>query len=110
MKAKLMALFLAAGLGVTGIAMTAQAAEVGARAVNACEHDMFVKRTDVDEAINWGGGRHYVVYRVTYQCRECDYEEVKYEGGYEPHDYEQIYFDDGRVKSYCTVCDESYFW
>lgn len=111
MRTKLMALLLAAGLGVTGVAMTAQAAEAGTRAENECAHSKeFLKRTDVMEAINMNDGRHYVTYRRTYFCPDCGLNEVKWETIYELHDYEQIYYADGSVQSYCTVCDESYYW
>ncbi len=111
MKTKLMAVLLAAGLGVTGIAMTAQAAEAGIRAVNGCAHtDMIFKRKVVVKAINWNGNQHYVEYKITYFCPECTSDIVEGEATYEPHDFEQIYYDDGRVLSYCTVCDESFYW
>ncbi len=111
MKAKLMAVLLAVGLGVTGVAATAQAAEAGTQAASECEHSK--KRyefTNVKTVINWDGYRHYVEYEITYFCEDCLSDVVECEATYEPHDYEQIYYDDGRVLSYCTVCDDRYYW
>lgn len=111
MKTKLMALLLAVCLGVTGVAATVQAAEIGTEEDNECAHtNKLYERTDVVEAINWGGGRHYVVYRISYFCPDCDKDVENCYATYESHDYEQIYYDDGRVKSYCTICDEYYYW
>lgn len=111
MKAKLMALLLAAGLGVTGVAMTAQAAEAGMGAVNECAHSgkQYI-RTDVVESRIWSADRHYVVYRTTYFCSVCKSHVEEYETTYEPHEYEQIYYDDGSVESYCTVCNYHCNW
>lgn len=111
MKAKLMAVLLAAGLGVTGVAMTAQAAEAGIRAVNGCAHTgEVVVFTEVEEAVNWGD-KHYVEYKYTYYCSDCkSVVLIDEKGTYEPHDYEEIYFDNGNVMSYCTVCDDRFFW
>lgn len=111
MKVKLIALLLAAGLGVTGIAMTAQAAEAGTRAVNECAHsEKQYVRTDVVESSIWSADRHYVVYKRTYFCPDCKSHVEEYEATYESHEYEQIYYADGRVLSYCTICDYHYFW
>lgn len=111
MKAKLMALLLAAGLGVTGVAMTAQAAEAGMGAVNECAHSgKLLKRVDVIVAENLHNGRHSVTYMRTYFCPECQSDVQKAYSTHEPHEYEQIYFDDGRVMSYCIICDDCCFW
>lgn len=111
MKAKIMALMMAAGLGMTGIAMTAQAADAGARAASGCAHTgEVVVFTEVETAVNCGN-QHYVEYKYTYYCSDCKSEiGVDGKGTYEPHDYEQIYFDNGSIMSYCTVCDDRYFW
>lgn len=111
MKAKLMALLLAAGLGVTGIAMTAQAAEAGMGVVNECAHSgKILKRTDVIAAGNLHNGRHWVTYVETYFCPECLSDVEKSYTTHEPHEYEQIYYDDGRVMSYCIICDDYCYW
>lgn len=109
MKAKLMALVLAAGLGITGIAATAQAAE--AKALNTCAHTgQIAVFTEILEAVSWGED-HYVERKYTYYCSVCESEiSIDYDATYEPHDYEQIYFENGSVMSYCTVCDVRYFW
>ncbi len=109
MKTKLMAFILAAGLGIAAITAQAKAAE-GKESENSCAHSMIVKFTSIENAVNIDGTRHYVEYKITYICVDCEIEVVDYEGGYEPHDYEQIYFDNGKIMSYCTVCDDRYFW
>ena len=110
MKKKLMAVLLAAGLGVTGIAGTAQAAEEGTQSKNGCAHSQILKFIDVEQKSNWGNPGHYVIYKITYTCPDCEMEEVEYENMLEPHDYEQIYFDNGKVMSYCTVCGDHFYW
>ncbi len=110
MKAKLMAVLLAVGLGVTGVAATAQAAEAGTQAANACEHSETIEFTS-EEAINYDGNRHYVTYKTEYYCAECGVlVDETWRGAYEPHDYEQVYLGNGQVLSRCTVCGDSYVW
>lgn len=110
MKAKLMAVLLAVGLGVTGIAGTAQAAEEGTQSKNGCAHSYVVKLSRAEQVTNWGNPGHYITYRVTYVCTDCELEEIRHENALEPHDYEQVYFDNGKVMSYCTVCDDYFIW
>ncbi len=109
MKRKLMALVLAAGLAAAGTAV--QAAEADTKASNGCSHPEFIRFTDLKTIVNWDGTRHYLEYEVRHICIECEQLVYSgYEGNYEPHDYEQIYFDNGKVMSYCTVCDDYFFW
>ena len=115
MKAKLMALILAAGLGITGIAMTTQAAQAaGANTTAACKHETlhyfesFIKATYHDP-IN-----HTSTYLTGYRCSEypsCSYTAmVKTEERLEWHDYEQTYYHDGSVMSTCLDCHDTYYW
>lgn len=105
MKAKLMAVLLAVGLGVTGLAATAQAAENDTRAVNGCEHEyeksepIFIAPSDYNETY------HILRYKVYYTCRKCGSQHDEEEIEFEIHDYENVYDDYGHmIFSYCTGC------
>ena len=103
MKAKLMALLLAVGLGVAGVAATVQAAEVGTHAVTGCAH-VYKKVSVFRGATDYNNMYHKSRYDVTFQCEHCpDYYE-SYEEVFEIHDYENIYLDNGRIVSICNGC------
>ena len=109
MKKKLMAFILAAGLGITAI--TAQATEANVNLDIGCVHKHVTVITRVKETINWNGNCHYIVYETQYCCPDCrKVIDTEYEATYEPHNYEQIYYDNGAVLSYCTDCDDSFYW
>lgn len=109
MKTKIMALILAVGLGVTGVAVTAQAAEKA----DTCTHSLIKREEWLKSAVYWNGDSHKAAYGATYSCVTCgkvlEIVEI-YEERMEPHDYEQTYFGDGRVMSYCNGCGYYYFW
>lgn len=109
MKAKLMALLLAAGLGVTGVAMTAQAAEAGTRETDECAHDIIASNVINERAVPYDYRRHALCKTVKYYCSKCDGYEVEIIVGYEDHDYENVYDDLGHmILSYCTACGGIY--
>lgn len=106
MKAKLMALMLAVGLGVTGVAVTAQAAE----RESACSHLTEVRISEFDHADFCNPEGHYSTYNITIKCGDCGYVKREYtEYKFEWHDYESIFLDNGRVKLECTYCHDSYY-
>ena len=112
MKAKLMALILAAGLGITGIAMTTQAAQAaGANTTDTCKHETLYLNETFLNARYHDGTTHWSTYLLTYRCSFChDTIFTKTEERLEWHDYEQMYFQDGSVRSTCTGCKDSYDW
>lgn len=109
MKTKIMALILAVGLGVTGVAVTAQAAEKA----DTCTHSTEKRVENFAGADYWNGNLHMAAYSITIYCGECGVF-LRNESGLverlEPHDYEQIYFQDGSVMSYCTGCKDQFYW
>lgn len=113
MKTKLMAFILAAGLGITGIAVTAQAQAAGAKAEEPCRHETLHYFSEFQRAVYYDPTYHISVYFTGYKCSNdsCSYiampEEKEY---YERHDYEQTYYPDGKVKSECLGCHDSYYW
>ena len=110
MKAKLMALILAAGLSITGIAMTTQAA--GANTTDTCKHKTLYLKEHFEGATYYNGIYNWVTYSKWYYCSNsnCSYSIlVDSYGTLELHNYEQIYYRDGRVQSICTDCGDSYF-
>lgn len=104
-----MALLLAAGLGVTGVAMTAQAAEAGTREANGCSRDIIASTVTGERAVNYDYKYHALFKTVRYYCSKCKGYEVEILVGYEDHDYENVYDDLGHmILSYCTVCGDTY--
>lgn len=109
-KNTILAAALAVGLGVTGFSMMAQAAEAGTQAVTCSHSGEIIGLTKVTDTVNCGQD-HYIEYETTYVCTDCGNPiKVEYETVYEPHDYEQIYLENGKVMSYCTVCGDNYIW
>lgn len=117
MKTKFMAFILAAGLGITGIAVTAQAAEPEPtptptpKPEDPCRHETMQYFENFQRAVYYSPTYHISVYLTGYICSNCSYytmiEEKEY---YEQHDYEQTYYSDGTVKSECLGCHDSYIW
>ena len=108
MKAKIIALVLAVGLGMAGIAATAQAAT---EAASECTHPNRTRGTVIKESRNYYNPTfHQIVYIVKYSCKDCKDTFDVWEEELERHDYEQTYYDDGSVYSRCTGCDDAYFW
>ena len=106
MKTKVMAMAMAAVLGAAGAAATAQAARTAAEE---CQH--------VHSSLIWSGQhgefydrqKHILFHDEKYYCYDCDKEYTISEmAGFEDHDYEQIYYEDGTGLTYCTGCDDSY--
>ena len=105
MKAKLMAVLLAVGLGVTGLAATAQAAENDTRAVNGCEHEYEKLKPIFQGTSDYNEKYHIIYYSVDYLCTKCGHVDTKDEIEYEIHDYENVYDNYGyMIYSYCIVC------
>lgn len=101
---------LAVGLGAAGIAVTAQAAT---EAASECTHPNRTRGTVISEKRYYYNHQlHQIIYIVQYVCNDpnCCKTFTVWEEELERHDYEQIYYDDGRVYSYCTGCDDAYFW
>lgn len=109
MKAKFAALALALGMGVTGIAATAQAA--GTEAGRACAHEHCSFTSSETQRDYYDRQRHILITVEVYHCRDCNEDVSKTMiSGYEDHDYEQIYLEDGRGMSYCTGCNDYYYF
>ncbi len=98
MKAKIMALMMAAGLGMTGIAMTAQAAE--AEHV----HEIVGSYIKYSNAVDHDSMYHIRYNTVHYLCKGCDGYDVLEEAGYELHDYVDVYENGKIIYTYCTGC------
>ncbi len=113
MKTKLMAFILAAGLGITGIAVTAQAQAAGAKAEEPCRHETLHYFSDFQRAFYYDPTYHISVFLTGYKCSNdrCSYmtmvKEIEIS---ERHDYEQTYYPDGKVESKCLGCHDSYYW
>lgn len=104
-----MALILAAGLGITGIAMTTQAAEMGTN--EACPHEHLTLHEYLSSATYHDYRYHYAIYGRNYICDACGEIIVSNtRAAYEDHDFEQIYYHDGKVESVCLDCHYSYYW
>lgn len=104
-----MALILAAGLGITGIAMTTQAAETGTN--EACRHETLNLHEYLSSATYYDVRRHIATYGKIYYCSDCPYLlDLGTYTVYEDHDFEQIYYHDGKVESKCLDCHYSYYW
>lgn len=107
MKIKIMALILAVGLGVTGVAVTAQAAEEEA---GCSDPDWFktIITYFVDATFGNPDGQ-FSTYRTSTYCSACDTVASKDTIKYESHDYEQKFEDNGRVLLECTACHDTYY-
>lgn len=106
MKAKIMALILAVGLGTVGIAATAQAA-----AADGCTHPNLTYLYTRNMQTNYYNPQeHLISYEDVYDCSSCQTEVIISCERREPHDYEQVYLEDGRVYTYCTGCGDSYYF
>lgn len=106
MKAKLMAVLMAVGLGVTGLAATAQAAENDTRAKDDCEHNFLKSEPVYAGASDYNESYHMLHYKVNYVCSICRFEDEREELEFEIHDYENMYDNQGHmIFSYCTVCN-----
>lgn len=108
MKAKLMALMLAVGLGVTGVAVTAQASTEE----SGCGDPDWYKSTTTEfvDADFCNPEGHYSTYVTKTFCSKCNmYVDEITTVKFERHDYEQIFEDNGRVKLVCTACNDSYY-
>ena len=106
-----MALVLAAGLGITGIAATAQAAPAAASTRESCRHETLHYFETFISATYYDGYNHLSTYRSGYECSEC--RQKLYPQNFdriEGHDYEQTYYHDGKVESKCLGCHYSYYW
>ena len=105
MKTKIMAIAMAAVLGAAGAAATAQAAA----AEEGCQHVNLVWIQSEQSAEFYDRQKHILFNNEFYECKACGAEVVEREIlGYEDHDYEQIYYEDGTGLTYCTGCDDSY--
>lgn len=50
-------------------------------------------------------------FKIEYKCSECGYPKISYdEYRIEPHNYEQMYYQDGKVQSICVGCHDSFYW
>lgn len=110
MKPKLMAFILSAGLGITGIAATAQPATPTPK--KPCRHETLHRFTG-QRAVYYNPTHHLSIYFTGYKCynENCPHTRLfEEEETYESHDYEQTYYPDGTVKSECTGCHDSYYW
>lgn len=106
MKAKIVALVLAAGLGVTGIAATAHAAAANE---NECSHADSEEVGSHKYGVYANPTHHLIINSVKYFCKDCGkYYTVDESEGYETHDYELHYCNDGTVRSYCTGCGDEW--
>lgn len=106
MKTKIMALILAVGLGVTGVAVRAHAADGKCT----CANPNTTTSVQYEGASYWNGEYHMVYNKIITTCLNCGYEDAIQAGYLEPHDYEQTYFSDGKVESYCATCGDRYYW
>lgn len=100
-----MALILAAGLGITGIAVTAQAA--GTNATDACKHETLHYFEERKGSTYYNGMEHVTTYRRGYKCAndKCDYTIMLCDDDrHESHDYELVYYHDGSVLNTCVYC------
>ena len=104
MKAKLMALLLAVGLGVAGVAATVQAADTRSKE-ESCVHEI-IGIVNTDEFV----ADYNQTYHAWYQkyhvfCNKCDGYDDYVIDRFEAHDYENFYDNKGNmIYSYCTVC------
>ena len=115
MKTKLVAVLMAVGLGVTGVAMTAQAAGASTANVTSdkCKHETLQYEEWFSSATYWDPREHISTYKRQYVCTNpnCFYTiQLSDDIRYEWHDYEQTYFHDGKVMSTCLGCHDSYYW
>ena len=105
MKTKIMAIAMAAVLGAAGAAATAQAAA----AEEGCQHVNLVWIQSEQSAEFYDRQKHILFNNEFYECVDCGaIVEEKEIFGYEDHDYEQIYYEDGTCLTYCTGCGDSY--
>ena len=108
MKTKIMALILAVGLGVTGVAVTAQAAENEAGCSDSDWYKTITTRFVGATFANPDG--HFSTYVTETYCSACNkVVEEKTEVKYELHDYEPKYEGNGSAKLVCTACGDSYY-
>ncbi len=108
MKAKFAALALALGMGVTGIAATVQAADPEEQA---CTHEHCTFKKSGTHAEFYDRQRHICFTVEDYYCYDCNNEiSITVKSWYEDHDYEQIYYEDGSGLTYCTGCDDYYYF
>ena len=105
MKAKLMALLMAVGLGVTGVAATVQAA--GARAEEPPHVHNIIRSEYRREYASDYNQTYHAWYTVWHHvCDGCKGYDVDVLERLEAHDYENFYDNKGNmIYSYCTVCD-----
>ncbi len=106
MRTKIMAMAMAAALGAAGAVATAQAAAVAAED---CPHVNSSWRGSGQHAEFYDRQKHILFNDETYYCYDCDdLYTISEMAGFEDHDYEQIYYEDGTGLTYCTRCDDSY--
>ncbi len=118
MKTKIMTLILAACLGLSGMTVYANGqpdhyccGECDCRCTCGCDGPHKLTEVIIDDHYSeYNGYEHQHITVIKYMCNKCTYSNTSESVVNEAHDYEQIYYDDGRVLSYCTGCGDSFFW